>query len=406
MVFHQLHYTSCESGLSGHSGFQFCAMTPGVQREVIREVERLTVYEPPRYLVSSEKPVSIDDYPTNLLFAFSQQTGVIIIARIVYVGVDFSNRAGNYFAHALVGDTLGDGPQPLLPVELWEAPFWSSRPGEHTELPTLPDSLPTGPINREAVSGLPGAEHETAFGLLLAAVDQAMTGGQQVLLVDVDTAAVCGWIAAACYLLGPELASRLPFATFRPDPRRCPTHVIGAVDATGPFRADITANTRLFNFTQGIFPEVAPCPSASLVARIGVAASAALWELVAALAPSSAVSLSASFPILASAALLLEHKLTAAEIDTAIGWLASPVNAPAAEHRATAVRAALRHPLDLLSVQRQTDLVSLALQADMTSARSRHALASRVECALIDGTLTRLDRGERPGEVVTDRKST
>lgn len=55
MAFSQLHYTSCELGISGHSGFQFCAITPGVSNEVMREVEKLTFYEAPRRRPASHR---------------------------------------------------------------------------------------------------------------------------------------------------------------------------------------------------------------------------------------------------------------------------------------------------------------------------------------------------------------
>lgn len=403
MPFHQLHYTSCETGLSGHSGFQFCAMTPGVGQEIIREIERLTVYEPPRYLATSDKPVDIGEYPANLLYTVDPDTGSAIIARTVYVGVDFTHRSGNYFAHALVRDVPPDTARTPLPIELWDAPFWVYRQGENPELPLLPDSLPAGPITRKALSGISGSARETALGALLAAVDEAMTGGRRVVLVDVDAAAVCAWIAAACYLLGPELALKLTFATYSHDPRRCPTHVVGTIDAAAPFRADLVADARLFNFAQGIVPEVAPNPSASLLARVGIARSSELWDHMAALAPAAAVSLSGSFPVMASSALLLGHGLSVPEMEAAIEWLASPVNAPAAKHYGTAVRAALLHPLELLSIPRQADLVDIALRADMTSAHSSQDLASEVEHVLIKGMMARLDSGERPGGIVSLR---
>ena len=76
---------------------------------------------------------------------------------------------------------------------------------------------------------------------LLAAVDQAMDGGQRVLLVGADSAAVCHWIAAACYALGPALGRQLTFATYSHDPRRCLTHVVGAIADDPSVRLDTAA---------------------------------------------------------------------------------------------------------------------------------------------------------------------
>ncbi|MGH3274931.1 MAG: GTPase-associated protein 1-related protein, partial [Streptosporangiaceae bacterium] len=403
MPFGQLHYTSCESGLSGYSGFQFCAISAGVAREVAREIERLTVYEPPRIQAADGEPTRIEDYPINLLYALSQETGAAIIARTAYVGVDFSNRSGNYFAHALAGDRPGLSVESPLPIELWDAAFWTSCQGEKADLPTLPDLLPTGPVSRESVGGLPWAERVRELGLLLTAMDDAMAGGSQVVLIDADTTAVSRRIAAGCYLLGPDLGRRLTFATYSGDPRRCPTHVVGTVRPAGTQRTDITANTCLFDFTAGVVPDLAVSPGAALLARIGVLESAALWDTVHHLDPSSVVSLSSSFPVLVSAALQLGHGLSAAELGTAIAWLVQAADAGTADYLPDAVRAFLGRPLEDLSVGSQDDLIDLALRADMLPTQARQALVSQIECALVAGMLAAVDHGEPPNEMVALR---
>src|SRR5437764_8470891 len=101
MTFSQLHYTSCESGLSGYSGFQFCAATAGIPREVMREVERHTIYELPSDIRENDSE-SPDMFPVNLLYTHGEGSGVTLIARVQFTGLDFSNRSGNYFAHSLV----------------------------------------------------------------------------------------------------------------------------------------------------------------------------------------------------------------------------------------------------------------------------------------------------------------
>jgi hypothetical protein len=52
----QLYYTSCETGLSGFAGFQFNAVTPGIPPDVLRTVESLTSYKPPRWLGARPTP--------------------------------------------------------------------------------------------------------------------------------------------------------------------------------------------------------------------------------------------------------------------------------------------------------------------------------------------------------------
>ena len=63
MAFQQLHYTSCQDGPAGYSGFQFSATTPGTAPAVLREVEELIVYQPPAWLLAS--PSLGDRTPTR-----------------------------------------------------------------------------------------------------------------------------------------------------------------------------------------------------------------------------------------------------------------------------------------------------------------------------------------------------
>ena len=107
MAFQQLHYTSCEHGLSGYSGFQFNAVTPGISPVVMREVEDRTVYEPPGWLVASPRPEQPSAYPVAFCYGTSDATGAVITAQAVFAGTDYSGRPGNYFAHALVTATPG-----------------------------------------------------------------------------------------------------------------------------------------------------------------------------------------------------------------------------------------------------------------------------------------------------------
>lgn len=140
----QLYYTSCETGLSGFAGFQFNAVTPGLPPQILREVETLTSYQPPRQVGSKPAAADIAACPVSLVYSAEPTT---IVARVVFVGTDFSRRSGNYFAHALVS---GDGPGPfseVLPIELWDSPLWVAEPIDGTELPALPASrgrTPTG----------------------------------------------------------------------------------------------------------------------------------------------------------------------------------------------------------------------------------------------------------------------
>ena len=102
MAFQQLYYTSCEHGLAGYAGYQFNAITPGVPAAVLREVEERTLYEPPRWRMTDLGADEPEAYPIAFSYGVSETTGTTITAHVVFSGVDYSGRSGNYFVHALV----------------------------------------------------------------------------------------------------------------------------------------------------------------------------------------------------------------------------------------------------------------------------------------------------------------
>lgn len=138
MSFQQLYYTSCELGLSGYAGYQFNAVTEGTAGETMRAVEALTGYDPPRSGVYAATREELGRCPVNLCFAPGDTD---IVASVRYVGRDSSRRFGNYFVHALAAAEFDDDAGNVLPIELWRAPFWDSRPVATTVLPPL-----TGPL--------------------------------------------------------------------------------------------------------------------------------------------------------------------------------------------------------------------------------------------------------------------
>jgi hypothetical protein len=83
MGFRQLYYTSCEHGLLGYGGFQFNAATPGVLPPVMREIEDLTTYEPPRWMRADPGPGELAGYPVALSHSLGSD-GSVIVARVVF----------------------------------------------------------------------------------------------------------------------------------------------------------------------------------------------------------------------------------------------------------------------------------------------------------------------------------
>lgn len=209
----QLYYTSCEHGLSGCGGYQFNAATPGVDARVLREVERFTVYEPPRSL----PPEEVHRHPVNLCYS-PDLGGARVLSRVVSSGHDPSGRPGNYFVHSL----LLEGDEGPLPAELWGAGFWARRPVPDPDLPGL---LPgSGPLDRTRTAAWLRGRDESLLRRLLVAVDAAIDGGSPVLLPARDEDAA-HWVAALSHLLPPRRARRMSFATYSGSPEDTPVHV-------------------------------------------------------------------------------------------------------------------------------------------------------------------------------------
>lgn len=283
MAFGQLYYTSCERGLSGYQGYQFNAATPGVGADVMRRVEQLTAYEPPPSLGYHPTAAQIAACPVNLCFAPAGPGGAdpAVLARVVFAGADYSNRFGNYFAHALVADSaddLGD----LFAVDLWRAPFWVREPSPTTELPTLRGPLATGPMSRRSVERFL-AEHAHARHLarLLSATELAIARGERsVLLVETVDDRAAHWIAALSYLLPPPLARRMSFATYHHRPTHSQLHVVGTVpEAATELGAEAAESFYLFDFTAEQFSTVDIHPLAEVLARTGPLAAERIWPV-------------------------------------------------------------------------------------------------------------------------------
>ncbi|MGW1765610.1 GTPase-associated protein 1-related protein [Streptomyces sp. NPDC002073] len=278
----QLYYTSCERGLSGFSGFQFNAVTPGVSTETLHAVEALAGYDPPRPFVESDTPELLALCPVNLCFLPGGPDGrgaTVVCVR--YVGRDSARRFGNYFAHALHTDDFAAAAGGLLGIDLWDSPVWTSTIAAGTELPPLPGPPPAGPLSAAAVAGfLRGHPYAGQLPVLLAAVCAALADGRPVVVVDATTDRIAHWFAAVGRLLPPPLARRLSFATYLFRPERSRLHLIGSVPQAPPaFGPDDRDAWHVFDFTTGRFPADLPVHSLlRLLDRIGVGSAAAVWS--------------------------------------------------------------------------------------------------------------------------------
>jgi hypothetical protein len=322
MGFKQLYYTSCERGLSGYPGYQFNAVTPGVDPEVMREVERLTAYEPPRSLGFEPSEAEIAACPVNLCFAPGEDA--TIVASVAFVGADFSHRFGNYFAHALATTTPEQDFGALLPIELWQAPFWRRRVADSLELAELTSTLAPGPIDRAAAAAFaaaPGAAAERLGALLSAAALAVGGAGRSVVVVDADADRNAHRIALLSYLLPPTLVRRMSFTTYNHRPSYCELHVIGALPGDDfDLSDDPLSSFYLFDYAGDRFSDVEVHPAAALLARAGVDRTTDIWRRAAAIRTGGETTLDDWHPLIAVVGAAEGVDLGGDDYQTAINW--------------------------------------------------------------------------------------
>jgi GTPase-associated protein 1, N-terminal domain type 2/GTPase-associated protein 1, C-terminal domain/GTPase-associated protein 1, middle domain len=340
MGFAQLYYTSCETGLSGFAGFQFNAVTPGLPPELLRTVESLTAYKPPRWVSPRPAAAEVAACPVNLVYVTEPAP---ILARVVFTGLDFSQRSGNYFAHALVSQErvpFGE----MLPIELWGSPIWASEPVPGTELPALaelgPSARGTG-LSRAEVDRFARAagRAEPLAALVTAAEEAILRDGRPIVIVDPDTAVAAHWIAAVSYLLPRAVARRLTFATYHHNPGYVDAHMIGTVPDS-----DFGLTETAFRSYVVLEPAathlggVVPGPAAALLVRAGPGRAAELWDEATGLAGPDGETLEARHPALVMAALLGGLEVTIADLDVLAAWLPRHADEVAPGQRAAVLR--------------------------------------------------------------------
>jgi GTPase-associated protein 1, N-terminal domain type 2/GTPase-associated protein 1, C-terminal domain/GTPase-associated protein 1, middle domain len=320
----QLYYTSCETGLSGFAGFQFNAVTPGVPPDVLRTVESLTSYKPPRWLGARPTRKEIAKCPVNLVYISKPTT---ILANVVFVGTDFSQRSGNYFAHALFSRTGVDAFEKILPIELWGSRIWESKPHSSTDLPLisqLPEPPSDGPVSRTDMARFldRGSRRKHLAALVTAAENAVLRGGRSIVIVHRDTVEAARWIAAICFLLPPRLARKLSFATYHHDPGYIDVHVIATLPDSDfevsewAFRSYVVLDEGA-----GRISDVVPEPAADLLVRVGPGQAAALWEHATRLGRIASDALADWHPALVMAAILGGYEVTAGDLDVLGEWL-------------------------------------------------------------------------------------
>lgn len=325
MGFAQAYYTSCEHGLSGFSGFQFNAVTPGLAPQVLREVEALTCYEAPRSVGYRPGAAEIAACPVNLVYRCEPTP---ILAKVVFVGLDSSQRLGNYFAHALIGTR--DDSDHILPIEFWGSTIWQHDPIGASELPNL-EELPApeanGPLTRAGVAAFLAGRHrsEQLATLVTAAEAAVLRGGRSIVIIEPENTAAATWIAAISFLLPPDVARRMSFATYQHRPEYCDLHVIATLPESDFDGSDPASQGYLiFDALSGRISELPAEPAAALLVRAGPTRAGELWERAAQLVdPSGPTTLAQGHPALVLAALQTGSRVSVADLDVLINSLDS-----------------------------------------------------------------------------------
>jgi GTPase-associated protein 1 len=396
----QLHYTSLARGPAGSSGFQFSAWSDGVDDSLRQRIERLTAYQRPRDIAPE---ADLADYPVNLIYA-ALPSGQQLLARVVFIGADFSKRPGNYFAHSLVIDDPADDLSEPYPAELWTARFWCTAPTASARLPPMP-RLPGDPHLREQLQpGLDGGNPSRLLIELAVAADAAMQGGRPVVVQAATSTAVWQWIMAASYVLGPALAPRLSFCTYSHDPERAGTHVIGTISGRlataardrGLAAIDVAARPQAGTTTEPAGDLTAEAePDALACARMlvdaGLVSAGRAWESALTLAATPGTNLASWYPILACALIGLgDVGLALPDLSRAVRWLGGEEATAGPVH---AVLAGMQQQqLAMLSAAEQSILVECALAADPE-------LAGSIELQIADLTMLRTADGATVTEV-------
>jgi len=395
--FQQLYYTSCKHGLSDYAGFQFNAVSDGVDPRIMRRVEQLTVYDRP------SRSVEPGDEPLNLCHVLDEATGTAVTARVVYAGLDPSGRPGNYFAHALVTDEPRQDFGELRPVELWDSPVWRAEVAAVTSLPLL-DQLPQARTLDRVVVAEFLVERDGSTELLaalLTAADRAVSGGRPVILRGATSETNALWIAAVSYLLSDSQAIGLSFTTYSRRPDRTRTHIIGTVPDpdSDTVTTGLTESFSVFDLVDHHPADIEPHPLALLLAEAGPVQTAGLWRQAASLAAGDERTLEDWHPVVAAAHALMGRQpaLPTTALEAVARWLPPAIvrSAPLPSRRAEAV---LRVLLERAAELASKGLRELASVAQRVGAQDQlHAIDS----VLLDRAMQALQSGRAPDASVT-----
>ncbi|WP_329455005.1 GTPase-associated protein 1-related protein [Streptomyces sp. NBC_01497] len=285
----QLHYTSAPEGGSDAPGPRFTAVAPGVSHAVLKEVEALLAYEPPRDAPPHPSTAELAAFPRTLSHSLLSD-GSRLLARSVCTGVDHTGRWCAFHTHAVVippGDGLPGG---ALPFAAWEDPQWADTAPLDGRIAPLaafrPSPVAGGPLGTGALTAFATVRAGRLADFLAAVRElcegrRAHTGGpagrlSRLFLVERDSSDVARWLALASAALPRAYAERLTFTTYTRRPGPAPQQVVGvlpqdAAALTGR-RAQDGGGSLIFDGTPGSGPAEGADPTDTTVTWAATAA--------------------------------------------------------------------------------------------------------------------------------------
>ncbi|MCK9901575.1 hypothetical protein MXD63_16015 [Frankia sp. Cpl3] len=208
MTIHQLHRTSAAA--SGRPGWRVTAYTPGLGDAVRQQIVGLLTSElavdarrtgprrrsggPGSRSGAGAGPgaaqvawISTGQREAGLSLSYSLlEGGAAVICRTVGTGVDFADRPGNVFQHALLLTEPDRDLGGLLPADLWWWPGWADQPSDG-ELPAVERLVVDSQLAwQEAVARAHELYGDGRLAALLASMRRAARSGGAVRIVLVE----------------------------------------------------------------------------------------------------------------------------------------------------------------------------------------------------------------------------
>lgn len=225
MRYEQAFHTCCRNGrTSATLAFQYNAASDGLDDTMLAGIQNaMTGYAPPRSAPPAPTPDELYAFPVSLRYRAVEGVGPSV-SRTAYVGREDRSpagagegRFGNYFSHVLVAPGAERFFPNRRPIELWEAPVWTTDEQPAIVAPSLEGLTVGTDVAHRAFAALEEAGRIDWLPSLLDGVARALEGESRVVVLD-EPGLGWAWVAAASFALPAVLADRLTFDTYAADP--------------------------------------------------------------------------------------------------------------------------------------------------------------------------------------------